>query len=120
MADLRSSAAYRIAFVYSAAFAMAIVLLGAAVYFVADAEFRRQRDLGIAEESADLTRTLRTEGWQELSEAVATRERSDQGISGLRGSRRRGWRARACRRSSSTDDSRSVHRDRNRGGSSVH
>ena len=79
MADIRSSAAYRIAFAYSAAFALAIVLLGAAVYLVADAEFRQQRDVGIAEESAELTRTLRTEGWQELTEAIATREAGGAG-----------------------------------------
>ena len=79
MADLRSSAAYRIAFVYSAAFALAIVLLGAAVFLVADAEFRQQRDQGIAEESAELARTLRTEGWQELVEAITTREAGGAG-----------------------------------------
>ena len=35
------SAAYRIAFTYSAAFALAIVLLGAIVYVAADADFVR-------------------------------------------------------------------------------
>jgi signal transduction histidine kinase len=54
MPDLRSSAAYRIAFTYAAAFAGAILLLGTAVYFAADAEFRRQRDEVIAEELEDL------------------------------------------------------------------
>ncbi|TCM20646.1 signal transduction histidine kinase [Novosphingobium sp. PhB165] len=46
----RRSAAYRIAFVYSAAFALAILLLGIAVYFAADAEFRRARDRAISDE----------------------------------------------------------------------
>ncbi len=50
MAERRRSAAYRIAFVYSAAFALAIVLLGVAVYFAADAEFRRARDRAISDE----------------------------------------------------------------------
>lgn len=54
MAKWRSSAAYRIAFTYSTAFALAILVLGAAVYFAADAEFRSQRDSAIAEESEEL------------------------------------------------------------------
>lgn len=54
MTSLRSSAAYRIAFTYAAAFAAAVLLLGVAVYLAADLEFRRQRDQAIAEELADL------------------------------------------------------------------
>ena len=45
------SAAYRIAFAYSAAFALAILVLGTAVYFAADHEFRRQRDVAISAEA---------------------------------------------------------------------
>lgn len=56
MPSLRSSAAYRIAFTYAAAFAAAILLLGVAVYFAADAEFRHQRDQAISEELANLAR----------------------------------------------------------------
>jgi signal transduction histidine kinase len=52
--SLRTSAAYRIAFTYAAALAAAILLLGVAVYFAADAEFRRQRDQALSEEVADL------------------------------------------------------------------
>ncbi|MGY4398916.1 signal transduction histidine kinase [Sphingomonas sp. UYAg733] len=55
MASLRSSAAYRIAFTYAAAFAAAILLLGTAVYFAADAEFRHLRDQTISDELADLS-----------------------------------------------------------------
>lgn len=54
MAEWRRSAAYRIAFIYSAAFAAAILLLGVAVYFAADAEFRRTRDRAIADELTTL------------------------------------------------------------------
>lgn len=54
MTRWRSSAAYRIAFTYSAAFALAMLLLGVAVYFAADAEFRSQRDHGITEEATTL------------------------------------------------------------------
>jgi hypothetical protein len=51
MLKVRSSAAYRIAFTYSAAFALAVVLLGTAMYWVADADFRRQQD-GLLEQEA--------------------------------------------------------------------
>lgn len=74
MPEIRGSAAYRIALVCSAAFALAILVLGAAVYFAANAEFRRQRDAGIAGESVELARTFTTEGRTELLEAIATRE----------------------------------------------
>ena len=72
MADRRLSAAYRIAFTYAAAFAAAILLLGVAVYFAADAEFRQQRDQAISEEVADLTR----EGGAgpEMAREIAERE----------------------------------------------
>ena len=55
MANLKSSAAYRIAFTYAAAFAAAILVLGIAVYFAADAEFRSLRDQAISDELADLS-----------------------------------------------------------------
>lgn len=74
MRDLRSSAAYRIAFTYSAAFALAIILLGVAVYFAADADFRRQQDENIAAESAELVREYREEGIGDLRRAIAARE----------------------------------------------
>ena len=54
MASLKTSAAYRIAITYAGAFAAAILLLGIAVYFAADAEFRHQRDQAISVEIADL------------------------------------------------------------------
>lgn len=71
MAERRLSAAYRIAFLYSAAFAAAMLVLGIAVYFAADAEFRRTRDHAIAEEVA----TLLNEGrGGHLGEEIASRE----------------------------------------------
>jgi hypothetical protein len=54
MANLSHSAAYRIAFSYAAAFALATLVLGAAVYFAADANIRRQQDGVLAEEMEDL------------------------------------------------------------------
>ena len=74
MTNLRASAAYRIAFTYSASFAVATATLGAAVYIVSGSEFRQQRDAAIAAESADLAQTLRTDGWRELAEVIRTRE----------------------------------------------
>lgn len=71
MASVRSSAAYRIAALGAAVFAWAIILLGAIVYFTADAEFGRQRDRDIAEELDRLSREpseaelLRELGWRE-------------------------------------------------------
>ena len=74
MARLLASAAYRIAFAYSSAFALAIAVLGTAVYFAADAAFRHQQDAGIAEESAALVREFREGGLPDLDEAIAKRE----------------------------------------------
>lgn len=73
MRDLRTSAAYRIAFTYSAVFIAAIILLGAVVYFAADASFRHQQDASIAKETSDLVRSYRDEGLPELLETVSKR-----------------------------------------------
>ncbi|MGU3317467.1 ATP-binding protein [Sphingomonas sp. M6A6_1c] len=73
MTDLWRSAAYRIAFTYSAAFALAIAVLGASVYLAADAAFRHQLDTGIAEEMTDLARTYRTGGLDGVRAAIDTR-----------------------------------------------
>ncbi|MGN6621196.1 MAG: ATP-binding protein [Sphingomonas sp.] len=70
------SAAYRIAFTYSAAFALAIVLLGAIVYIAADADFRHQQDVGLTAEARDLGVSYREEGLTDLAETIATREQS--------------------------------------------
>ncbi|HEU4961882.1 MAG TPA: ATP-binding protein [Sphingomonas sp.] len=76
MIRLMRSAAYRIAFTYSAGFALAIVLLGAIVYVAADANFRRQQDSGIAAETRDLVTSYRAEGLGDLVEAIGAREQS--------------------------------------------
>jgi len=73
MTDLWRSAAYRIAFTYSAAFALAIALLGTSVYLAADAAFRHQLDAGIAEEMTDLTRTYRAAGLGGVRAAIDIR-----------------------------------------------
>jgi len=74
MADLRRSAAYRIAFTYSAVFALAILILGAAVYFAADAAFRAQQDAALTEETHELIRSYRDEGLADLRETITARE----------------------------------------------
>ncbi|WP_293881234.1 HAMP domain-containing sensor histidine kinase [Sphingomonas sp.] len=72
-----SSAAYRIAFTYSCAFALAILVLGITVYYAADAQFRYQQDVGIAESSTLLMREYREGGIADLREAITKREGRD-------------------------------------------
>ncbi len=74
MLKFTNSAAYRIAFTYSCVFALAILLLGSIVYLAADAQFRAQQDVGIAEENALLLREYREGGARDLREAIAKRE----------------------------------------------
>ncbi|MCE3544119.1 hypothetical protein LXJ56_28485, partial [Escherichia coli] len=73
MADWRRSTAYRIALTHSAAFALAIAILGTLVYFAADAAFRRQQDVALAEASADLVRDYRAKGPAEVADTIAAR-----------------------------------------------
>ncbi|MDB5700896.1 MAG: sensor histidine kinase [Sphingomonadales bacterium] len=74
MPRLGASAAYRIAFTYSCAFALAILVLGIAVYYAADAQFRHQQDVGIAAGSTLLMREYREGGIPDLREAITKRE----------------------------------------------
>lgn len=70
----RASAAYRIAFTYSTAFALAILLLGVAVYIAADAQFRRQQDAALIDEATALTHEFNEGGLPEIRGAIARRE----------------------------------------------
>ncbi|WP_404366145.1 ATP-binding protein [Sphingomonas sp. MMS24-J45] len=74
MAKVKSSAAHRIAFVYSAAFALAVVFLGFAMYLVADADFRRQQDGLVKQEAANLAQEYNDGGLPDIARAIATRE----------------------------------------------
>lgn len=74
MRDWRSSAAYRIAFTYSAAFALVIAVLGIVVFLAADRSFRQQQDAAIAEEVASLLRDYRSEGLGDVRERIDARE----------------------------------------------
>jgi signal transduction histidine kinase len=74
MIRLKWSAAYRIAFAYSATFALAVLVLATVVYLGADREFSRQQDVAIAGESIALIREFREGGLPDLSKAIAKRE----------------------------------------------
>jgi hypothetical protein len=68
------SAAYRIAVVYSAAFAAAVILLGAGVGWFADHGLRRELDARIAAEASSLASEYRGEGLQSLRVVIRRRE----------------------------------------------
>ncbi|GAO40940.1 putative two-component histidine kinase [Sphingomonas changbaiensis NBRC 104936] len=68
------SAAYRIAFVYSAAFALAIAILGAIIFWAMHVAFTRQLDTMIRDEAAALVSEYRADGASELAEAIGKRE----------------------------------------------
>jgi signal transduction histidine kinase len=68
------SAAYRIAFAYSAVFALATTALGVLVYFSAHAAFENQLDNRIEAESNELVAGYRENGTRDLRAAIATRE----------------------------------------------
>lgn len=67
------SAAYRIAFVSSIAFALATLLLGAAVYYAAHTALERQMDAGIEQASSALESEFREDGIDGIREAMAQR-----------------------------------------------
>lgn len=70
----RPSAAYRIALIYAAVYALTIAALGVAVYFAADSEISRQQDEGIRVEVIELADEYRREGLGDLIRAINARE----------------------------------------------
>lgn len=74
MVRLFRSAAYRMAFSYSAAFALAVLLLGLAVYVVADANFHREQDRTLQPEAARVLREYTEGGLPDLAASIAKRE----------------------------------------------
>lgn len=70
----RTSAAYRIAFTYAAAFLLAIVMLGAAVYMAANRELSRQQDASLVEETGELIAAYRSNGLAELRARIGVRQ----------------------------------------------
>ena len=76
MTDWRSSAAYRIALFYSAAFAVGTALLGVVVFWAMHLAFTRQLDAMVADEAQTLVAENRGDGAGELADANAQREGS--------------------------------------------
>jgi signal transduction histidine kinase len=74
MASWRRSAAYRIALVYSGAFALGVALLGVVVFWAMHVAFTRQLDAIIADEAASLVAEARSDGTGELADTIAQRE----------------------------------------------
>ncbi|MEA3033331.1 MAG: hypothetical protein QOH86_1347 [Sphingomonadales bacterium] len=76
MPELFRSAAYRIAFIYSAAFALAILVLGLILFWTMHLDFTRQLDATLEEEASTLTVEYRNDGRGELADAITQREAS--------------------------------------------
>lgn len=74
MKRFRHSAAYRIAFAYSAAIAIGIALLGTVLYWSMHAAFTRQIDAMIQGEADTLMLEYRDDGPNELATAIEQRE----------------------------------------------
>lgn len=74
MHNNRLSAAYRIAFIYSAVMSVLIAALGAIVFFAADAKFRAHQDSSISAECDELVHEYRNGGTAELKRNIARRE----------------------------------------------
>ncbi len=74
---LPASAAYRIAFAYTAAFACGIALLGVAIFYLMHARFVHEVDTTLTEEASALVEEFRTGGDAELGEAIAKRKAVD-------------------------------------------
>ena len=76
---LGNSAAYRIAFAYSAAIAIGITLLGTVIFWAMHIAFTRQLDATITDEAQTLRLEYRAEEPAELADAIAQRERVSRG-----------------------------------------
>jgi len=74
MRSWRRSAAYRIAFVNFAAYAIGIALLGAVVFAVIHVAFTRQLDAMVSDEAQTLAGEYRSGGMTELNESIVERQ----------------------------------------------
>lgn len=75
MREIRRSAAYRLAFGYTALCALAVLAAGLAVYYAASAMLWHDFDRGVMEEVASLTREYGEGGLPDLMDAFAHRAR---------------------------------------------
>ncbi|MCA1654279.1 MAG: HAMP domain-containing protein, partial [Sphingomonadales bacterium] len=76
MTDWRSSAAYRIAMSYAAAFALGTAVLGLIVYWAMHIAFTHQLDAMVFDEAQTLVSQYRSDGGAEFADAIAQREAS--------------------------------------------
>lgn len=76
MRNLRSSAAYRIAFAYAGAYAIGLALLGAVIFATMRFALVRQLDSDLMDDAKTLAAEYRAGGNRELGEAIAEREAS--------------------------------------------
>jgi signal transduction histidine kinase len=74
MTTIFRSAAYRMAFAVSLAFAVATLLLGAAIFYAAHVAFRQELDASIEQAATGLMAEYRDDGVNGLSEAISQRE----------------------------------------------
>ena len=79
MKKLKNSAAYRIAFAYSAAIAIGIALLGAVIFWAMHVAFTRQIDAMVTDEAQTLLYEYRPNEPSELADSIAQRERFGRG-----------------------------------------
>jgi signal transduction histidine kinase len=77
MKTIIRSAAYRMAFAGSLAFALATLLLGAAIYYAAHAAFARQMDASLEQAATSLMAEYRDDGIDGLAEAIRQRQGPD-------------------------------------------
>lgn len=86
---MHRSFSLRLAALYTAAFALAVVVVGAITLLATRAALRRQFDARINAEAAGLTQEFRTEGLSSVVQAVGERDRSpgalDYGLQGPHG-----------------------------------
>ena len=75
MREIRRSAAYRLAFGYTAACALAVLATGSAVYYAASAMLWHDFDHGLSEEATGLTREYGEGGVPDLMDALTRRAR---------------------------------------------
>ena len=76
MAERRASAAYRIAFAYTAVLALGVALLGAMVYWSMHLALTNQLDVAVTDEARTIWTEYRNDGGLELRSAIAEREAS--------------------------------------------
>ena len=76
MTSRKSSAAYRIAFAYTAILALGVALLGLVIFETMHLDFTRQLDATVTDEARTLVSEYHNDGGTELADAIAQREAS--------------------------------------------